>query len=427
MLKTEFNNLIASKLGDIGKIYWTEEEIDRVINEALLNFGAISGYWKNTILVESKTNQQIYDLTKIADVKTDNALISNLTYQTIIDWLDDNLIGYLQLLDLADVVSLITKAINIFQSETKLILAQRQFNIIVGEVIPISDDVLDIVAAYYVDSSGNYYALQRADENSIALIRNDYTINNQRPKFYSLNNLSLLNIDLFPRPAENGFLELIYVVGKAEGQTENSTCLVPDNLVPYLKYKVIADIFDKDNNIDPYRSAYAKQRWAEGLLVGSNYSAIVNTKLNGINKIPASILDFDKFRYDWRNDIATSIKKINNIALAGYNIIGFNRIPDVDIYSALFECITNAPINDVDINLRADYIPIVLDYCVHLASIKDGIANIQKTQAKLQNFIKIAANHSEYLQRRRISYLDLLQKSKYPLRQARVLEEENAA
>jgi hypothetical protein len=429
MLKTEFNNLIASKLGDIGKVYWTNEEIDRIIDEASLNFGAISGYWKSKIILQSNSNQQIYDILEDNDVDTNFDKIKiSLTYQTIIDWLDDNLVGYLQLADLAEIVSLITGAINAFQKEAKLVLKKNQYPITIGESVVIGQDVLDIVAAYYVDSVGVYHALQIADENSIALINNSYASTSARPRFYSINNLSLSIVDLFPRPVEDGFLELIYVVGVTGIQDEESSCLLPNNLIPYLKYKVLKDIFDKDNNADPFRAAYCKQRWEEGLVVGKNYAAITNIKLNGINRTNASLLDFDKFRYNWRNDLVAPNKNINAIALAGYNIIAFNRIPIADdSHSLMLECISNAPILDANIDIRVDYIPILLDYCIHLASIKDGIACIQKTQVNLKNFVKTAAAHNDYLQTRRISYLDLLQKSKYPLRQAKILEEENAA
>jgi inhibitor of KinA sporulation pathway (predicted exonuclease) len=143
--------------------------------------------------------------------------------------------------------------------------------------------------------------------------------------------------------------------------------------------------------------------------------------------------DFDKFRYGWRNDLVVKsgdviTKGINSIAVAGYNIVAFNRMPIEDSsYSLLLECISNAPISGTYIDVRPDFIPLLLDYCIHLASIKDGIVSIQKTQANLENFIKSAASHSDYLQQRRISYLDLLQKSKYPLKQARILEKEDAA
>lgn len=434
ILKSVFNSLVATKLGDTEKVYWTEEEINRIINEALLTFGAISSYWKDKILIEDKDGQQLYNLLEEGDIKVgfDKIQIA-LTYQTIIDWLEDNLVGYLQLTDLAEVISLITNAINTFQKETKLILARNQYSIIINQPVIVGQDVLDIIAAYYIDSSGTYHTLQLADENNIALTNNDYTITSNRPRFYSINNLALNLVDIFPHPSEGGYLELIYIIGVNGEQDEESSCLIPNNLVPYLKYKVLKDIFDKDNNADPFRAAYCKQRWEEGLVIGKNYSAIVNAKINDINKPLASTLDFDRFRYGWRNDEVIKngdiiTKGINAIAIAGYNIVAFNRIPiENGSYSLLLECISNAPILGDYIDVRPDFIPLLLDYCIHLASIKDGIASIQKTQTNLENFIKIAASHSEYLQRRRISYLELLQKSKYPLRQARILEEENAA
>jgi hypothetical protein len=268
MLVSSFKESLAQALGDVDMIYWTSSELDLVIKEALLTFGAISGYWKTNILIESIAGRQVYDISKLADIKTGTGLVSTLTYQTILDWIDKDLLDYLQVVETGELIGLIDNAINTFQTETKLVLAKEQYAVAANEPVPIGEDVLDILAAYYIDSSGSYYALQRADEYSIALINNDYTLTPARPKFYSINNLSMHSIDLFPRPAENGSLELIYVVGVTSNQGKYSSCLIPDNLVPYIKYKVLADVFGSDEVDDQSRAAYANQRWQEGLIIG---------------------------------------------------------------------------------------------------------------------------------------------------------------
>lgn len=434
MLKSDLKTSLSSRLGDSNMIYWTSSNLDLIINEALLTFGAISGYFKQQLLIEttddlSSNKKQIYNLLDSNDVKTGaESLEVSLTYQDIVDWLNADLLSYNDISSDAEIVSFITDAINTFQSETKLILAKKRFNIQVGQNVEISDDVLDIVKAYYIDSSGKYQALQIADENRVALFDVKYISDNAKPRFYSIANLKLNLVDLFPKPAENGYLELIYVVGKSGEQTLSSDCLIPNSLVPYLKYRVLAQVLDKDGTFnDPFRKAYCEKRWQEGLLVGNNYAAIINSKINGVNKVPTSFNDFDAFRYEWLNDIETSAKKINAIALAGYNLIAVNRMP-MEVHSLLFEVVSNAPINELNVDIRSDYIPYIEDYCLHLAGFKDGIASLQKSSNLLENFIKISVSHNRYLQQRRISYLDLLQKSKYQSKQSKIsVEEENAA
>lgn len=428
MLIADFKSLLIKQSGDAEAIYWTLTDWDLIIKEALLTFGVISGYWKEQILIETNTAKQFYNLLIEDDVKTgfDNIKIG-LTYQDIVNWIIIDLLGYEDISSDNEIRNLITNAINDFQSETKLILDRQRYNIIVGQNITISSDVLDIVKAYYIDSNGLYYSLQLTDENNLHLVKGKYTLDQGRPKFYSLSNLSSQIIDLFPKPSENGYLELIYVKGKDLPEDFIANCLIPNNLVPYLKYKLEADLFSKDGiSNDPYRAEYCTKRWIEGLLIGKNYSTIINSKLNGINKIPSSLQDFDSFRYGWLNDRETITKKINSLALAGYNILALNRMP-TNVYSLLLEVISNAPINNAEINLRSDYIPYLLDYCLHLSSIRDGIAAINKTATNLESFIKISVEHNQYLQQRKITYLDLLQKSKYPIRQARIEKEENAA
>jgi hypothetical protein len=432
MLKTDFKTLFANKLSDPLMVYWTSNNLDLIIKEAQLTFAAIAGYWKDEVLIEttnsaSLIDKQFYNLLVEDDVKTGFELVEvTQTYQDILDWLEFDLIGYEEIAGTSEVVSLITDAINNFQSETKLVIDKARFNIAIGQSITITEDVLDVLAAYYIDSNGNYNALQLADENRVALFDAKYINVNAKPRFYSINNISLHIVDLFPRPNENGYLELVYVKGKLGAQTEASSCLIPNNFAPYLKYKVLFDLFSKDEHPDPNRAAYCKQRWEEGLLIGSNYAIITNSKINAINKIPSSLKDFDRLRYGWREDLETSTNKVNSLALAGYNLIALNRVP-INTHSLLFEVITNAPIGDDFIDLRSDYMAYFLDYCFHLALIKDGAVAIQKSIPALENFVKMSVEHNRYLQRRRISYLDLLQKSKYPIKQAKVMREENAA
>lgn len=427
----QLNNILAIRLRDSNKVYWTDEEITRIIKESLLTFAAISGYWKRQVLIEAKNGQSFYNLLDSSDVKSGFEFIAiSLVYNDIVKWIDDNLIGYSDIISLSEILDLITNAINIFQFETSLVLQRTIFDIQINQPVDIDDSVIDIIRAYYIDSSDSYRSLQLSSEERVNLIKPDYTLTSGKPSFFNWSNLSSSVIDLFPRPNENGFLELVHVLGKTTIVDSSSSCLIPNNLVPYIRFKILADIFGKDGVFkDPFREAYCLKRWQEGLLIGTHYGGIINKKLDGVNKSIASLMDFDSFRYNWLNDDETTLKKINTIATAGYNILALNKKPTKE-HSLLLEIISNAPIEDLDsdINLQADYIPYILDYCVHLASIKDGIAAIQKTQPFLEAFIKSALEHNTYLQTMNISYYDLLQKSKYPLRQAKVLSgEENAA
>jgi hypothetical protein len=432
MLISEFKILLAKRLEDVEMVYWTSNHLDLIIDESLLTFAAISGYWKDQLLIEttdanSATKKQFYNLLDSGDVKIGFEHIeTSLTYEDIINWIDMDLIDYTQIVSLEEVIDAITNAINDFQSETKLVLARERFDVQVTEDVEVSANVLDIVKAYYIDVDGNYFPLQLSDENRVTLINRNYTIDLGKPKFYSISNLALNRVDLFPKPNNNGQLELIYIKGKSGVQTAESNCLIPNNLVPYLKYKVEADLFSKDGlSNDPARADYCNKRWLEGLLVGNNYVAITNSKLNGLNKSLSSLQDFDAFRYGWLNEIENAISKVNGIALAGYNILAVNREP-IDKHSVLLEIVSNANLDDEEIELRSDYVSYLLDYCLHLASFKDGIANIQKTSSNLEKFVQISVDHNSYLQKRRISYLDLLQKSRYPIRQAKVKEEQLA-
>lgn len=424
--RDELVALVAVQLGDPTMTYWTEEELNLVVDECLFTFAAISGYWRDRVEVIATNADRIYNLLDPTQVSLgDDLLRGTKTYQDIANWLDNDLLGYSDFISSAELAQLIGLAINKFQDVTKLVLDRDIPGIGAGADLILEEDVLDIVNAWYIDSSSAIRSvLNPADEHRVSLFNNSFTIDNGKPKFYSISNLDVRTLTILPKPAENGSIDLVYVLGKAITDKLTTTCILPNNFLPYIKHKVLYDILTKSDEPDPHRAAYSLKRWQEGLTIGKNYSAIVNAKLNGVNRPLSSIQDFNNLRYNWYNSGETTINKVNAIALAGYNIVAVNTLP-VNPHSLMFEVITNAPIEEVEIDVRPDYIPYLVDYCVHIASYKDGIVALQKTATNLERFMQKAVGHNMFLQRKNITHIDLLQKSKYPLKQARV--EEDAA
>ena len=71
-------------------------------------------------------------------------------------------------------------------------------------------------------------------------------------------------------------------------------------------------------------------------------------------------------------------------------MLATNCIPD-NVYSLLMIAITNAYIPNGDddfVDIKMEYMEPLLDYCVHLANVKNGADALQATTGERNNFIK---------------------------------------
>lgn len=157
-------------------------------------------------------------------------------------------------------------------------------------------------------------------------------------------------------------------------------------------------------------SAYCEQRWSEGLIIGKNYTSVLEAKMNGLPLLIDSFASVDKNQLGWQNNINSPSLLIS----AGYNMLAVNCVPD-EVYSLLMVAVTNAyiPTNDDDfIDIKMEYIEPLLDYCVHLANIKNGYEATQMTEGERNNFIGTGIQHNLRLLNRGYNVENMLKKTK---------------
>lgn len=419
-----FRTLLTNKLGEDVNTFRTEIELNNIINEALLTFGAAAMNWKDSVELTIDNTKQFYDLT--TDLTINQPLLANtLTYQFLLDRINSILFENISVLDpTSDIISLdeilkfAKNRINQYQLETGLMLTRQLINMPAAPInkITIDDKLIDIIRIAFKDTAdtNKFYKLREEDEGSLGY--NQRSVFNSLakiPQFYTTALGTLNEISLYPAPANNSELDIISINGLKESDviTLSTVIKLPNNLVPYILYGVLADIFAKDGiGNDVNRQNYCEERWSEGLVIGKNYTSILIGYING-NPIPLdSITSLDNNDYNWQNKTG----KPNIIGIGGYNLIIANKIPNT-LYSLLFYAVTNAylPVDDDDfIDIKLEYLEPILNYCVHLAFIKDGIVAINKTKTLKDNFLKVAISNNIRLMKRGQSIESLFRKTK---------------
>jgi hypothetical protein len=431
LLKTDFNNLIANRLGDINKTYWTNDEIDLYINEALLTFGAISQFWRDNVFVPIVIDKNYYNLYTDAQqnpVDFRPKIGLNFTNQNIIDFINVQLIESISnltpnsdLYKLDTILKYIDKRVDSFLNYTGLNVGLNNYPVINNEnKIEIANNLLDIINVSFKNENNIYTTLDIEDEEDLRYFNFDIFSNPNTPKYYSRLESSSNIIRLYPYPNVNGSLELLTIQGRDKSilATIGDLLLIPMNLMPYIKWGVLADMLSQDGvGQDLSRAAYCLQRWNEGLIIGSNYSSILNAYINDIPINIESLADANYFDLEWRNTTQgldsnnQPIGYPNKIILANNNYFFTNIIPKTG-YNLNLNCIINAPINSNYIEIREEYLGLLIDYIIHLSTFKEGAAPLNKTTDLLKGFLDGALNHNQRFISQGITIEYLLKKTK---------------
>lgn len=417
----EFVTRLKKISGDLLGVFWTDAEWKLITQEALLTFGAISGFFKSDIQLHTEEDKRIYDLF-VDTVIADKARIApSLTYATILNWLNRDLIETIsvatptsELFALDDILQLIKKQYEIFQLETNLVLSQVSLNVAAAnKTIHLPDDIIDIVAARFVsdDSASTVY---RQDEQELLYFDASSLEESAAPQYYSVVYATENQLKLYPTPVVSGILELVVIKGQdtSVALTVDTVINLPNNLVPYLKYGVEIEIFNQDGLLnDPARVSYCQSRWQEGLQIGKLITSVLTAQGNGLYINTDSYLNVENFESELeQTDDPPSV-----LGFAGFNIFKIDTLPSNVVNSIVLSIISNAliPVNDGDfIEVEISYIKPLLNYCLHIAQMKCGAEYLAATSSYMQNFIRLAIGYNEKLQLKGLNYENLFTQTK---------------
>lgn len=422
--RASFKAMLVKKHGDMEKVFVTDDEWNSYIKEALLTFGGLSQSWKEEIEVKTNITSPFYNL--LTDLNIDQQLLGfTLNFQFIIDQINYHLVEEVsainpisEITSIDEILKFARNRVNQYQFLTKLWISQLQLNMPAADFakLPMQDRMIDIVRVAYVDLNAlenpkKHYILK---EESLDMLSNfqraSFNASAPFPQFYETTSHYEKALIIHPTPQNLGALNLLVVNGFSTSETifENSIVPVLNNLVPYIKWGIMYDIFCKDGLAsNPALAAYCLSRWNEGVIVGLGYASILFALINGVPINLDSIDSLDNHDSGWfnKNNSMPSL-----LATAGFNFFATNRVPD-DVYSLILTCVTNAylPIDDDDfIDVKQEYIEALLNYTLHLSSFKDGAASLQNTNEGKNDFIKTATMYNARLNRNNIAFESLL-------------------
>lgn len=418
--RAQFKNIIRHKIKEDG-VFWSDEELNISIREALLTFGSLAAFWKEKIHIFTQENKVTYNIFSDITPETEELIIPSLSFGEIVKWVNRDLIENItelspesEFLSLETLLDLIETKYNIYQQLTGLVISTTELNVIADQaIVQIPTNVIDIVRVSILDPETQIETpLDRSDEEEVHRFAYSNLSNKGEPKFYSTLYGSTKELKLYPIPDNLITLRIVFVTTNIVAPSFNGILQLPNNLFPYIKFGVEADIFSNDGILyDPARAAYCKQRWEEGIIIGRNYNSVESIIANDNFKVSIDSLA----NVDLYSDNLKTRRPPTIAGFAGFNLFLLGTIPSDVLYNLSILINTNAPlpIDDADfIRIDLEYIDTLADYVVHLLYVKTGVSYIELTNNLKENFLRTSMNHNRRLLMQGVTYDNLFQSSK---------------
>lgn len=392
--------LLADRLGDSGFVFWLEDELGLYLTDALRHWNLLSQYHKDRFVFSTVSGQAFYKLSDITSLRshtiTDSQLIKLIQYHLMEPATGTSWAGTEQFtFDI--VVDSINRRTNRLLVETGCTLQVDTINSASPPVsrVTLDDDIIDIRRVAWKDTAPWFRNLRQRDSSSRRSFSPRSTYTPGTANSYVKQTTPHVSVELTPPNIDAGQLEIVTTRSQPVVDGSGIVLSIPDDFIPTLKWGVLADLLNTEKAQDVERADYCEQRWQEGIQAAKLSPSVQSLQINGKPMAISSLAQLDNHRPNWENVQGEP----NTAGLAGLDLIVLSPVPD-GVYSVTMDVVRKAiiPTTDSDfIQIGREYLDILLDYCVHLATFKQGGQTFTSTKSQLEGFLETAMLYNKRL------------------------------
>lgn len=133
-------------------------------------------------------------------------------------------------------------------------------------------DIVDIIEVSYNDGNG-WNTLPRGSAAEADSYTSNQSLTATVPSFYTIDLAPLLSICLYPAPSGAGTIRMTYTprIDTLPIVADGTNVPLPDDFVPYIKFGVLADLFNKaGETFDPQRAQLCESLYQLGVQVAQS-------------------------------------------------------------------------------------------------------------------------------------------------------------
>jgi hypothetical protein len=400
---------LAARLEDPSFVFWTAQELNDIIAQAVRCWQALTGTFKQRAVFSINLNGGIdgssfYDLNSIlpnfqfivTDLQVVNmALAALLEPPLTFDWVGTGQFNFHQITDS------LQNRINRWMGDTGANVTRNIQDVGTGPTaarIFLPEGVMDVRRAAWVNTVGFYSTLWRDDELAMPAFRFGGNLTPvDPPVVWGRFTIPPVGIEVYPIPANPGQIETLVVeqgpqIGRSPSAIVASPAVlhIPEDFIYGMVFGALADLCAADGPMrDLDRANYAESRYQESVELYKLNPTLIDTLIDGVQVWTGSVFEMDSFLASWQ----AVPGQPRFCGMAGRNLVAFGPTPG-SIHSVTMDVVGNIPLPAADgdfLQVDRGAINPLLDYAQHLASWKMSGVEFHNTDRLLRNFYTQAA------------------------------------
>lgn len=394
---------LAYRLGDTGKVYWTDTELGLYIHEALRTWGLLTGYWRESGTFNTTSGTALYDISTLQGggvdllsyAVTDTTLATVIQYHLLEPATGTTWTGSEQF-TLTDLTDALTRRRDMFLVDTGARLTNSTQVIGAGaKYVDVSEDIQIIKRLAWTSAGSVTYPLFPEDISSQRNYSNSFLNTQDIPATYSFSTNTPSRYLIAPPPNQPGTLNILSINNGATLTAQGVAVGVPDDMTPIVKWGAMADMLGREGpGQDLTRSYFCERRYRMGVELAKIYPTVINAQINGVDLSPDAIGNLDRYNLNWQSSTG-----VPEFVASMRNYIALATCPN-GIFSILLDVVCKAPVPSHDgafIQIGEEYLNNILDYAEHLAAFKCGGEEFRHTYRAADSFFNAALAYDERL------------------------------
>lgn len=410
-LTTEISNL----LDDPSQRFWTVAEIALAIQEGLYVWGALTSYWRTSSTFNTVVNTAYYDLSvQFPTIRTRAWTLGQMVQDIQFAILENAPGGSVAGTGMSGqtTITAILNAIN--RARNRFVLdSVLPFSVSTTAVNPVpSNGVVQFAdtigylhrAAWQDGPSGTWFNLWRQDNYSADAGLYQWQATPDLPRAFSESNLTPLELQIIPIPANIGTLETISVSSLMLNLASAATTFnVPDEWVHAIKWGALAELLSAESQIkDEARAKYANTRYQQAVDFAKNAKSLIRLMYGNLPLMIDTLANVDAGSPTWRNQMGSP-----RHAGVLYDLVAISPGAPQAVYTLRADVVQSAPIPVVGtdtVDLGPEDIGHLVDYVLHILSFKCGGRELEASYGRYNNFMD-AASFRGQINKAKIQYL----------------------
>lgn len=398
---------LSERLGDTGKVFWVDAELEVYLDETFRIFGLLSAFWRATASFNTSANTRFYNLasslsTELGYTVTDRDMILIMQYHLLEVASSQSSWSGTNMFTLDDFRYALQRRRDQFLADTGCVVTHSDISVDPAPSdgrVNLAETIIDVRrCAWHDDTDFSYTQMWREDELSFtAADRNWNTQAGVKPYSFSVIGEPPIELQMSPNYSGTGDISAVIVsTGATLNPASSATILgIPDDMTWIVKWGALADLLSQEGQArDPERAAFCEERYQFGVALAKRPPVVIHASIAGTPIVPDSLANQDSAQPGWEG---ASTSTPTTMGIAGLNLVAFNPVPSGTTAIQL-DVVQKAQIPTSDganTQIGQEQLNGIIDYAEHLASFKMGGAEFKATQRQAENFIKVALNYSK--------------------------------